>query len=147
MKSARWKGQLKTNPDPKQQMKSESIRLTQEILNAYLEGQIEILSNRGKTLYHGKIQTITLESDGSITVTLYWIAKGESHKLPGRWVMEADHSTCTIGKNHSAVNTGSSIHGGSDRIAINTGIDDYKIFTLFPPDGRLVDPERIQSPN
>ncbi|MEI6553746.1 MAG: hypothetical protein WCO09_04195 [bacterium] len=129
-------------------MKSQPVKLTQKILSTYLEGQVEILSGRGKNLHLIKIRDIKLEDDGSITIFPTWIAKGESHKVPGRWTMEVPQASYSIPRNHDAANIGPSVRGGGDRITIVIPLGD-KIYTFYPQDGKLIDMTKsgIHRPN
>jgi len=125
-------------------MNPETIQLSQAILDTFAGGQLEILSNRGKTIYRVGIKTATMSATGGVEIVPNWVAKGESHMVPGRWTKTDSTLSCDIDhRNYTTRNIGQSINGGSDRIVISMGIRD-KIFTFFPSNGRMIDPAQVR---
>lgn len=121
------------------------MKLTNEIVEGYINGQMEIQNQSEGYLYRGQIERITIEDD-ELIVRFTWIAKGEGYPpLPERWVNEDNRdyraglcifSVSNIGPSGGEI-------GGSDRLCLTSPVIGETV-VLYPPDGSRLDPASIK---
>lgn len=113
------------------------MQLTQDMVDRYVGGQIEIQNQIEGYIYRGEIETITV-TDANFEVKLTWMAKGEGYPpLPHRWVNddELNYGLSTLMMSVAEI--------GDNRLCI-TSVVSSETIVLFPPDGSKLDPSKVE---
>ncbi len=119
-----------------------AMQLTQEVLDRYIGGQIEVQNPREGYLRRGEIATISIDL-ADLVVTLKWMAEGEGFPpLPKRWVNCADLFYEANAMFLSARDMGPGLEGGGTRLFLEAHMSG-EIITLFPPDGSKLDRSQV----
>lgn len=121
------------------------LTLTNELVQEFVGGQMEIQNAGEGYHYRGEIETIAVE-EGELRVRFKWCAKGEGGPpLPDKWVNEEnlDYGVsleiCAV----SNIGPSGGDVGGGDRFSLNVPITG-ELVVLYPPDGSKLDPAKVE---
>jgi hypothetical protein len=110
---------------------------TNDALQRYVGGQMEIQNHIEEYLYRGEVQAITMDTD-NLSVRFAWLAKGIGYPpLPDGWISDARLDYVAGLEAYSCSDI------GNDRICFNLPITS-ELVVLYPPEGSKLDPSKVK---
>ncbi len=121
------------------------MKLTTQLLAAFIGGQFEVQNTDEKYIYRGEIKTAEVVG-GELSMTFSWMARGEGFPpIPTGWVNESNLTyEASLGDYaYIASDIGPGREGGDNRLCIHsTLIGELGVF--YPPNGSKLDPTRVK---
>jgi hypothetical protein len=119
------------------------MRLTNEEVQAYQGGQMEIQNSGERYLYRGEIASIAVEGD-ELRVKFAWLAKGEGFPpVPKKWVKYDDLYYAANLTIYAASKGLGDEDTREERIILNSSFIG-ELAVIFPPTGSKLDPRKVE---
>ncbi|MFA4955134.1 MAG: hypothetical protein WC641_07550 [Patescibacteria group bacterium] len=119
------------------------MRLTNEDVQPYRGGQMEIQNSGERYMYRGEIASIVVEGD-ELRVRFAWLAKGEGFPpIPKKWVKYDDLDYAVSLMFYAASKGLGDEDTREERIILNSSITG-ELVVIFPPTGSKLDPRKVE---
>ena len=109
------------------------MNLTDESLQKYVGGQLEIQNPKERYIYRGEVSEVSIVNE-ILRVKFSWLTKAEEFPSPVRWT-DIERKLYEV-----SLLIANSLDIGEGRVAISTGVIHNELLIFFPPDGSKPEP-------
>ncbi len=113
------------------------MQLTTQLLEAFINGQLEIQNQIEGYIYRGEIENVDV-TNNELNVVFKWLAKGNELPLPSEWINE-NNKTYSLNLEMSNINDIDEL----GRIILNSAISN-DLLVFYPPNGSKLNPKEIK---